>query len=105
MGCRQISVIFLFLWMILFPDNTTVISAVEEKGTVSVYGRAAVGTIDEDFICATLDWWPPEKCDYGTCAWDHASILNLVFLFSLLQFFFVSFHVFPSKTMQTCLYF
>uniref|UniRef100_A0A1J3D3Z1 Heparanase-like protein 3 n=1 Tax=Noccaea caerulescens TaxID=107243 RepID=A0A1J3D3Z1_NOCCA len=77
MGCRQISVIVLFLWVILFPDNTAVVSAVEEKGTVFVYGRAAVGTIDDDFICATLDWWPPEKCDYGTCAWDHASILNL----------------------------
>ncbi|CAH8384908.1 unnamed protein product [Eruca vesicaria subsp. sativa] len=77
MGCRQISVIVLFLWVFQFPDKTVVSSAVEEKGTVFVYGRAAVGTIDEDFICATLDWWPPQKCDYGTCAWDHASILNL----------------------------
>ncbi|KAH0914666.1 hypothetical protein HID58_029112 [Brassica napus] len=77
MGCRQISVIVLFLWVFQFADKTVVSSAVEEKGTVFVYGRAAVGTVDEDFICATLDWWPPQKCDYGTCAWDHASILNL----------------------------
>ncbi|CAN6802004.1 hypothetical protein Bca4012_092869 [Brassica carinata] len=77
MGCRQLSMIVLFLWVFQFPDKTVVSSAVEEKGTVFVYGRAAVGTVDEDFICATLDWWPPQKCDYGTCAWDHASILNL----------------------------
>ncbi|CAH2079455.1 unnamed protein product [Thlaspi arvense] len=77
MGCGQIWVCVLFLWLFQFSDNTVESSAVEEKGTVFVYGRAAVGTVDEDFICATLDWWPPQKCDYGTCAWDHASILNL----------------------------
>lgn len=102
MGCRQIWIIVLFLCVFQFLD-CTVSSAVEETGTVSVYGRAAVGTIDEDFICATLDWWPPEKCDYGTCSWDHASILNLVFL-TFLSFLFINFcfhlHVSPSKTMQ-----
>jgi heparanase 1 len=76
MAYRQILAIVLFLCVFQFLD-CTVSSAVEENGTVFVYGRAAVGTIDEDFICATLDWWPPEKCDYGSCSWDHASILNL----------------------------
>uniref|UniRef100_A0A5B7BC77 Putative heparanase-like protein 3 n=1 Tax=Davidia involucrata TaxID=16924 RepID=A0A5B7BC77_DAVIN len=46
-------------------------------GTVFIDGKSAIGKIDNDFICATLDWWPPEKCDYGTCSWDHASLLNL----------------------------
>ncbi|XP_006403100.2 heparanase-like protein 3 isoform X2 [Eutrema salsugineum] len=85
MGYRQISVTVLFLCLFQFSDNTVVSSVVEEKGTVLVYGRAAVGTIDEDFICATLDWWPPQKCDYGTCAWDHASILNLDLNNTILQ--------------------
>ncbi|KAL0330561.1 UNVERIFIED_CONTAM: Heparanase-like protein 3 [Sesamum radiatum] len=39
--------------------------------------------IDEDFICATMDWWPPTKCDYGTCSWGSASLLNLNFLLRL----------------------
>ncbi|OAY31521.1 heparanase-like protein 3 [Manihot esculenta] len=47
------------------------------KGTVFIDGKTSIGKIDEDFICATLDWWPPEKCDYGTCSWDHASLINL----------------------------
>ncbi|KAJ4830812.1 hypothetical protein Tsubulata_045616 [Turnera subulata] len=47
------------------------------QGTVFIDGRAAIGKTDEDFICATMDWWPPEKCDYGTCSWDHASLINL----------------------------
>lgn len=101
MGCRQLSMIVLFLWVFQFPDKTVVSSAVEEKGTVFVYGRAAVGTVDEDFICATLDWWPPQKCDYGTCAWDHASILNLVFFF--LSFTFLPF-CFRRKQCNLCIF-
>lgn len=37
-----------------------------------------IATIDEVFVCATMDWWPSSKCDYGTCAWGNASLLNLV---------------------------
>ncbi|KAJ8768194.1 hypothetical protein K2173_021134 [Erythroxylum novogranatense] len=47
------------------------------EGTIFIDGKSAIGMIDEDFICATLDWWPPEKCDYGTCSWGHASLINL----------------------------
>lgn len=47
------------------------------QGMVFINGKSSIGNIDEDFVCATLDWWPPEKCDYGRCSWDHASLLNL----------------------------
>lgn len=47
------------------------------EGMVFVNGTTSIGRIDDDFVCATLDWWPPEKCDYGTCSWGQASILNL----------------------------
>ncbi|KAK8597896.1 hypothetical protein V6N13_095290 [Hibiscus sabdariffa] len=47
------------------------------EGTVYIDGKAPIGTIDDDFVCATLDWWPPEKCDYGTCSWGLAGLLNL----------------------------
>lgn len=102
MGCRQIIlVIVLFLWVFRFSDKTAVSSAVEVKGTVFVYGEEAVGTVDEDFICATLDWWPSQKCDYGTCAWNHASILNLVF-FSLSFTFLFFFHFVSGENNATC---
>lgn len=45
---------------------------------VEINSSATIATIDDHFVCATLDWWPPEKCDYGTCAWGNASLLNLV---------------------------
>lgn len=57
-------------------------------GNVYVNGTTSVAYIDEDFVCATLDWWPPQKCDYGTCSWGDSSLLNLV------SNFFVSFFTF-----------
>ena len=63
------------------PGNTT--SSLKSgvvQGYVHINGGIAIGRIDSDFICATLDWWPPEKCDYGTWSWGFASLLNLVLL-------------------------
>ena len=28
------------------------------------------------FVCANLDWWPADKCDYGRCPWGGASLLH-----------------------------
>jgi len=42
-----------------------------------VDGKSAIGETDQDFICVTIDWWPSDKCDYGTCSWGNASLLNL----------------------------
>ncbi|KAK4362276.1 hypothetical protein RND71_017517 [Anisodus tanguticus] len=32
---------------------------------------------DANYICATIDWWPKEKCNYKQCPWGSASIINL----------------------------
>lgn len=47
------------------------------KGSVVVNGNTPIAMTDDNFVCATMDWWPPEKCDYGTCSWGLASLLNL----------------------------
>ncbi|XP_057538573.1 heparanase-like protein 3 [Amaranthus tricolor] len=62
---------------LIFVYGNPVLERKREAGTVYIDGRSSIAKIDKDFICATLDWWPPEKCDYGTCAWGHASLLNL----------------------------
>ncbi|XP_057511696.1 heparanase-like protein 3, partial [Actinidia eriantha] len=74
----------LCLWLFLAIHSTkNVASQVNPdprftvEGRVSINGTASIGKIDDDFICATLDWWPPDKCDYGTCSWGTSSLLNL----------------------------
>ncbi|XP_068326528.1 heparanase-like protein 2 [Pyrus communis] len=44
---------------------------------VRVKGVTSIATTDDNFICATLDWWPADKCDYGQCPWGKAGIFNL----------------------------
>jgi hypothetical protein len=31
-----------------------------------------LGHTTPSFACATMDWWPRSKCDYGTCSWGAA---------------------------------
>jgi heparanase len=78
-----------FVWALFWLGGSATVStsagaAFAGGHAVVVDARSAVAVTDEDFICATLDWWPPGKCDYGTCSWGLASLLNLVsFLLSL----------------------
>ncbi|XP_054823516.1 heparanase-like protein 1 [Prosopis cineraria] len=37
----------------------------------------SIATTDENFICATLDWWPSDKCDYDQCPWKGVGMFNL----------------------------
>lgn len=77
-----LGVVFLVVWLHhnsapVLSQGTGVPGSVI-SGTVFINGTVAVATTDEDFICATLDWWPPDKCDYGTCSWGRATLLTLV---------------------------
>lgn len=80
MGLLFSLTVLLFLLLMVCLSMKTIVSLDVNvvEGSVNVNGTASIGYIDEDFICATLDWWPPEKCDYGSCSWGNASLLNLV---------------------------
>lgn len=44
---------------------------------IIVRGDATVATTNADYVCATLDWWPAEKCNYNQCPWGNSSLFNL----------------------------
>ncbi|KAL4309503.1 hypothetical protein GQ457_01G006180 [Hibiscus cannabinus] len=45
---------------------------------VVIHGANSIAKTDGNFVCATLDWWPAEQCDYNQCPWGKTGILNLV---------------------------
>ncbi|KAH6804768.1 glucuronidase 3 [Perilla frutescens var. frutescens] len=83
-----LKILGLSLWLYLASQGSTTVvseSPALANGTVHINGGSSIGLIDEDFICATMDWWPPTKCDYGTCSWGTASLLNLDLSNKILQ--------------------
>ncbi|KAL4184371.1 hypothetical protein AMTRI_Chr10g225300 [Amborella trichopoda] len=48
-----------------------------EEVLVKVKSVNTIAHTDDNFVCATLDWWPSDKCNYGECPWIEAGILNL----------------------------
>lgn len=36
----------------------------------------AVSRTRDTSTCVSLDWWPAEKCDYGSCPWTNSSLLT-----------------------------
>lgn len=71
--------VVLFCFVILFISFSS-----SEVVRVTIRGEASIAKTDDNFVCATLDWWPAEKCDYNQCPWGNSSILNL----ALFSFFF-----------------
>ncbi|CAN6239142.1 unnamed protein product [Urochloa humidicola] len=67
------------VWALFWLGGTATVSTTAFAGgdAVAVDARSAVAETDDDFVCATLDWWPPDKCDYGTCSWGHATLLTM----------------------------
>lgn len=81
-----------------------------EHGSLLVDGAQTKAETGENFICATIDWWPHDKCDYNHCPWGYSSVVNLV---SILKFicienemkqslpFIIPFHPFPPLLFRT----
>ncbi|KAL2326161.1 hypothetical protein Fmac_025219 [Flemingia macrophylla] len=68
---KDVKVSLCYLVLFLFS-----LSSAEDVKLV-VKGVTSIATTDNNFICATLDWWPANKCDYGDCPWGQTSILNM----------------------------
>ncbi|XP_022728465.1 heparanase-like protein 1 [Durio zibethinus] len=66
------------LILFLFVASIPAISAEDvSHGAIVVDGTTTVAQTDNNFICATIDWWPHDKCDYNQCPWHYTSAINL----------------------------
>lgn len=64
--------------LFLFLASTSVIFAqyVQESELV-INATLPMAHTDANYICATIDWWPDDKCNYNHCPWGSSSALNL----------------------------
>ncbi|KAL4584088.1 hypothetical protein LXL04_008678 [Taraxacum kok-saghyz] len=64
--------------LFLFLASISVILAQNaEEGHLVINGTLPMAHTDANYICATIDWWPSNKCDYHQCPWGSSSALNL----------------------------
>ncbi|PKA50322.1 Heparanase-like protein 1 [Apostasia shenzhenica] len=47
------------------------------EATIKIRADASIAETEDNYVCATLDWWPAEKCNYDRCPWGDSSVLNL----------------------------
>ncbi|XP_072957749.1 heparanase-like protein 2 [Typha angustifolia] len=66
--------LLLCLLLCMFPG---ILSQDSADATIIIKGSATMAETDDNFVCATIDWWPPEKCNYNQCPWRESSVLNL----------------------------
>ncbi|KAK9116605.1 hypothetical protein Sjap_015552 [Stephania japonica] len=62
---------------VLFLLLTQIRLVLSENVDVTVKSVTNIATTDDTVVCATIDWWPPEKCNYGMCPWGKAGLFNL----------------------------
>ncbi|CAH9119824.1 unnamed protein product [Cuscuta europaea] len=48
-----------------------------DRVNLNVRGVTSIAQTDDNFVCATLDWWPENKCNYNQCPWGKSGIPNL----------------------------
>ncbi|KAK4744133.1 hypothetical protein SAY87_010445 [Trapa incisa] len=65
----------LFISLCIFPAASLAEGVAYSSIEVNV--TEVVAETDDNFICATLDWWPHDKCSYNRCPWGYSSAINL----------------------------
>ncbi|KAL0416158.1 UNVERIFIED_CONTAM: Heparanase-like protein 1 [Sesamum latifolium] len=48
-----------------------------EDARLVIDTSTTVAETDVNYICATIDWWPEDKCNYNRCPWGSSSVINL----------------------------
>ncbi|KAJ8752719.1 hypothetical protein K2173_007029 [Erythroxylum novogranatense] len=64
---------------LLFLSASLSVNLAQEvsHATIVVHSSTPIAETDDSFICATLDWWPHDKCNYNQCPWGYSSVINL----------------------------
>ncbi len=48
---------------------------------IVVNGTTTIGETDDNYICATIDWFPSDTCRYNYCMLQNSSAITLVSIY------------------------
>lgn len=71
MGFQTSLLVFLAFLPAIFGQKS-------EEARLVIDTSTTVAETDANYICATIDWWPQDKCNYNRCPWGSSSAINLV---------------------------
>ncbi|CAA0820878.1 Heparanase-like protein 1 [Striga hermonthica] len=68
---------FRILLLFCFAIFPAIFAQIFEEGKIIIDTSAKIAETDDHYICATIDLWPPHKCNYNRCPWGSSSAINL----------------------------
>lgn len=54
-----------------------ILAQASEEAKLVIDTMTPIAETDANYICATIDWWPQDKCNYNRCPWGLSSAINL----------------------------
>ncbi|XP_033138442.1 heparanase-like protein 1 [Brassica rapa] len=75
MGFKVCIFLLLLGCLLLVPERT--MARDMKRASIVIQGASRIAETDENFVCATLDWWPHDKCNYDNCPWGYSSVINM----------------------------
>ncbi|XP_073123196.1 heparanase-like protein 2 [Henckelia pumila] len=64
-------------FLILLAFLPTILAQDLEEARLIIDTSTIITETDANYICATIDWWPQDKCNYNRCPWGSSSAINL----------------------------
>ncbi|XP_042017225.1 heparanase-like protein 1 isoform X1 [Salvia splendens] len=67
----------LALFLVFLAFCSAILAQESIDARISIDTSSTIANTDANYICATIDWWPKDKCEYNRCPWGSSSVLNL----------------------------
>ncbi|CAI9767685.1 unnamed protein product [Fraxinus pennsylvanica] len=64
-------------FVLLLVFSTSILAQDLDDARLVIDANTTIAETDDNYICATIDWWPHDKCNYNQCPWKFSSVINL----------------------------
>ncbi|KAK4479403.1 hypothetical protein RD792_014916 [Penstemon davidsonii] len=64
-------------FLVILAFLPAILAQKSEEARLVIDTSTTIAETDDNYICATIDWWPQDKCNYNRCPWGSSSAINL----------------------------